>query len=186
MALKATKSKKGVLDSMTPGRNRTVSRYCNHSMATGQEFRRLPKVTFAARAALPLIAFVVVLLIGCSDARPRRVPVSGQVLIDGKPLTYGDLKFVPEGARPSYAKLDSNGRFTLTCYDGNDGAVPGLHRVGISGSEVKQEQTVWHAPIKYANFRSSGITVQIDGPMDSLVIELGSDGRQATVRQGDP
>src|SRR5262249_25967947 len=124
---------------------------------------------------------IVALVAGCGDGRPHRVPVSGQVLIDGKPLTYGDLKFVPEGARPSYAKLDSNGGFTLTCYDGNDGAVPGLHRVAVSGSEVKQQQTVWHAPIKYANFRTSGISVQIEGPTNSLVIELGSDGRPATV-----
>ncbi len=123
---------------------------------------------------------------GCSDGRPRRIPVSGQVLIDGKPLTFGDLQFVPEGARPSYGKLDSNGRFKLTCYGGDDGVVPGLHRVGISGSEIIQGQTVWHAPIKYANFRSSGITVQIDDPANSLVIELGSDGRPATVRNEKP
>lgn len=126
-------------------------------------------------------------MIGCSDGRPRRVAVSGHVLIDGKPLTFGDIKFVPEGARPSSAKLDTNGAFTLTCYDGEDGAVPGLHRVAVSGSEVlQQEQVVWHAPIKYANFRSSGITVQIDEPTNSLVIELGSDGRPATVRTDKP
>jgi hypothetical protein len=114
------------------------------------------------------------------------VPVSGQVLIDGKPLTFGDLQFVPKGSRPSYGKLDSNGRFKLACYGVDDGVVPGLHRVGISGSEVIQGQTVWHAPIKYANFRTSGITVQIDGPTDSLSIELGSDGRPATVRNERP
>src|SRR5689334_12282719 len=62
---------------------------------------------------------IVLLIAGCGDERPRRVAVSGTVLIDGKPLTYGDLKFVPEGARPSYGKLDSNGHFTLSCYDGN-------------------------------------------------------------------
>jgi len=129
------------------------------------------------------LTVILALVVGCGDGRPRRVPVAGKVLIDGKPLTYGDVKFVPEDARPSSGKLDSNGRFTLTCYDGDDGAVPGLHRVGISASEIKHDQTTWHAPIKYANFRTSGISVQIDGPTDSLVIELGSDGRQATVRQ---
>jgi hypothetical protein len=166
---------------MTARRCRRSSNY-----STEQDFRHGPRVSAAIVGMLPLIGIVVVLLVGCNDGRPYRVPVSGHVLIDGKALTYGDLKFVPEGARPSYAKLDSNGGFTLTCYDGNDGAVPGLHRVAISGSEVKQEQTMWHAPIKYANFRTSGITVQIDGPTNSLVIELSSDGRPATVHIDKP
>src|SRR4051812_22994763 len=143
------------------------------------------KIHFRHAAAVQLSIVIVGILssfAGCSDGKPGRVPVSGQVLIDGKPLTCGDLQFVPEGSRPSYAKLDSNGHFKLACYGSDDGVVPGLHRVGISGSEIIQGQTVWHAPIKYANFRTSGITVQIDGPTDSLFIELGSDGRSATVR----
>jgi hypothetical protein len=120
---------------------------------------------------------------GCNDGRPARVPVSGFVLIDGKPLTVGDVKFVPEGARPSSGKLDESGRFVLTCYDGNDGAVPGPHRVQVSASEViNQNQVRWHAPIKYANFRTSGITVEVDESTDGLVIELTSDGRPAAVR----
>jgi hypothetical protein len=171
---------------MTARQCRPSSCCCNRSRAKEQDFRHRPRVSFAIVGMLSLIGIVALLLVGCNEGRPPRVPVSGQVLIDGKPLTYGDLKFVPEGARPSYAKLDSNGGFTLTCYDGNDGVVPGLHRVAVSGSEVKQGQSVWHAPIKYANFRTSGITVQIDSPTNSLVIELGSDGRQATVHIDKP
>jgi hypothetical protein len=167
---------------MKAGQCRPGSQCCNPSRTKTQDFGRGRKVVFGIARTLAWIC-AVAFLIGCNDGRPRRVPVSGQVLIDGQPLSCGDLKFVPEGARPSYGKLDSNGRFTLTCYDGNDGVVPGLHRVGVSASEVKQDQTTWHAPIKYANFRTSGITVQIDRATDSLVIELGSDGRQATVRQ---
>jgi hypothetical protein len=118
---------------------------------------------------------------GC-DSRPTRVHISGQVLIDGKPLTVGDVKFVPEGARPSSAKLDKEGRFTLTCYDGNDGAIPGHHRVQVSASEISGEDKVmWHAPMKYASFRTSGLTVDVNEPTDSLVIELTSDGNSATV-----
>lgn len=52
---------------------------------------------------------------GCGDGRPERVPISGQVLLDGQPLTYGYVRFVPEGARASGGGLDENGRFVLGC-----------------------------------------------------------------------
>jgi hypothetical protein len=121
--------------------------------------------------------------IGCSDGRPTRVPVSGKVLIDGKPLTVGSIRFVPEGARPSAGRLDREGHFTLTCFDGEDGAVLGTHRVQISASEiVGEEKVTWHAPRKYADFRSSGITVDVSEPTDSVVIELSWAGEQRPAR----
>jgi hypothetical protein len=120
--------------------------------------------------------------IGCDDGRPARVPIAGRVLIDGKPLAVGNVQFVPEGARPSYGKLDKQGRFELTCYDGKDGAVRGRHRVQVSGSEIVNQSQVWHAPIKYANVDTSGMIFEVTEAADSLVIELNSDGRPATIR----
>ena len=118
-------------------------------------------------------------LTGCSDGKPERVTVSGQVLIDGQPLTTGNIKFVPEGARPSAGVIDPTGHFTLTCYDGNDGVIPGNHRVQISASEILSESKVkWWAPKKYADFRSSGLTYTINEPTDDLVIELTWDGKK--------
>lgn len=121
---------------------------------------------------------------GCGEGRPQRVPVSGQVLIDGKPLTVGYIRFVPEGARPSGGQLDSQGRFTLTCYDGQDGAVPGKHRVEVAATEQVDETAVrWHAPKRYANFAESGLEVTITEPTDSLTIELTWDGGQPFVER---
>jgi hypothetical protein len=115
--------------------------------------------------------------VGCSDGRPARVTVSGQVLIDGVPLSQGNIKFVPEGARPSAGTIAEDGRFTLTCYDGNDGVVPGTHRVQISASEILDESKVkWWAPKKYCNFRKSGLTFEITEPTDDLKVELTWDG----------
>jgi hypothetical protein len=132
--------------------------------------------------AIVLVSVGLLSSAGCGDSRPDRVRVSGRVLIDGKPLTFGDVKFVPEDARPSSGKLDENGRFTLTCYDGNDGAVPGIHRVQVAANEIVPGQKVhWHAPIKYANFRTSGMSLEITEPTDSLEIELTSDGAPAKI-----
>ncbi len=62
---------------------------------------------------LSAIAAVAILLSGCGDSHPKRVPVSGRVLIDGKPVETGYIQLVPaEGSsrhrhsrprRPLYA-----------------------------------------------------------------------------------
>jgi hypothetical protein len=109
---------------------------------------------------------------GC-DGRPDRVPVSGVVLIDGKPLTRGNIKFVPPDGRPSAGSIGQDGKFTLTCYDGADGAIPGTHRVQIASNRIISDSKIeWFAPRTYADFRTSGLEYQIDEPTDNLTIDL--------------
>jgi len=130
-----------------------------------------------------LVAVVLLASAGCGDGRPERVKVSGQVLIDGKPLTTGNIKFVPEGARPSAGTLDENGQFTLTCFDGNDGVIPGTHRVQISASKILSGSKMkWFAPRKYADFRKSGLQFEILESTDDLKIELTWDGGKPFVQ----
>jgi hypothetical protein len=132
--------------------------------------------------AVNLLALLLATAGGCGDGRPARVPVSGQVLIDSKPLAYGQIQFLPKGARASRGTLDEQGRFTLTCFDNNDGAVPGEHAVVVSGSEqISNTKSIWHAPKKYTDASTSTITQQITGPTDSLVINLTWDGGQPFV-----
>ena len=129
---------------------------------------------FTSRNVL-LLALIAIL--GCGDGRPARVLVTGNVVIDGKPLKYGSVRFIPSGARPSRGSLDQNGRFTLTCFDPNDGVVPGIHRVEVAGcEELGPSKIFWHAPKKYADANTSGLTKEISEPTDSLVIELTWDG----------
>jgi len=130
-----------------------------------------------------LIAAAALVASGCGDKRPDRVQVSGHVLIDGQPLTVGNVKFVPSGARASSGTLDGEGKFKLTCYDGGDGAVPGRHRVQISSMEVISASKVkWLAPPKYADFRTSGLEFEITEPTDDLKIELTWDGGKPFVQ----
>lgn len=133
-------------------------------------------IRFLALLVKPSIVWVAVLVVttaGCSDGRPERVEVSGKVLIDGKPLTLGNVKFVPANARPSAGKIDQSGHFTLTCYDGADGVVPGEHRVQISSSKVLSDTEIhWYAPRKYASFRTSGITKEVTEATDEMLIEI--------------
>jgi hypothetical protein len=110
---------------------------------------------------------------GCGDGRPSRVPASGQVLIDGQPLKFGSVRFIPADHRASRGVLDENGRFTLSCFEDRDGAVVGKHSVEIEGSEmVNPDLRRWHAPKKYQDRQTSGLTQDISGPTDQLIINL--------------
>jgi len=123
---------------------------------------------------------------GCSDGRPDRVPVSGQVLIDGKPLGYGVIRLIPSDARPATGQLDAEGRFTLKTFEDGDGAVLGTHPVMILAAEsISSTKQRWHAPKKYANAKTSDLTATIDGPTDSLLIELSWEGGKPFVETID-
>jgi hypothetical protein len=129
------------------------------------------------KTALVLVGLAWVSLAGCSDGRPARVPVSGRVLIDGQPLKYGQIQFIPDNARLSGGRIDAEGRFTLSCFEQDDGVVLGLHRVTVTAGEfVSASKTRWHAPKKYIDPARSGLTQQISGPKDDLIINISWDG----------
>lgn len=134
----------------------------------------MPNRATAAKQRLFLGLFLAALCLaaGC-DSRPKRVPVSGTVLIDGQPLAFGTVVFVPDGGRQSTGTLDSSGHFQLSCFDPNDGALLGEHKVQVLSSEfINNTTNKWHAPKKYADRRTSGLTEKIPGSRDDIVINL--------------
>lgn len=123
------------------------------------------------------IGFLLTAIAGCGDKRPSRVPISGQVLIDGQPLKFGVVRFIPDEGRPSSGNLDNNGHFTLHCFEDDDGAVLGHHKVAIFANEpLDERRTRWHAPPKYASMINSGLEQQVAQADNSLVIKLTWDG----------
>jgi hypothetical protein len=117
---------------------------------------------------------------GCSEP-PQRVPVAGTVTIDGRPLTSGLIQAVPDDGRPAAGKIASDGTFRLESPSNEtvvQGVVPGKYRLAISAFEVVDEDSDdvnWLAPSHYANFRTSGLEIDVTGPQEDLVIELSSD-----------
>jgi hypothetical protein len=137
---------------------------------------------FAASGLLLLSFF----LAGCGDGRPRRVPVAGHVLIDGKPLTDGFIQVSPADGRPASGKIGPDGHFALTTFDANDGCMLGKHRVKVIGSKQLNVQTVqWLAPRKYSDETTSGLELEVTGPTDSVEFKLTWDGGKPFVETLD-
>ncbi|MBN9523145.1 hypothetical protein J0H58_32295 [bacterium] len=137
------------------------------------------RTTLPGRPRLAGVALGAVLLAapGCGDGGPKIVPVSGIVLIDGHPLTYGYVQVLPAGWRPASGRIGGDGRFTLTTTTANDGCAVGTHPVTILASEsLTPDTTKWHAPQRYTDAKTSGLTVTITGPTSDLKIELKGDG----------
>lgn len=75
---------------------------------------------------------------GCNRSPFTLAPVSGTVLLDGRPLAGGVINFQPiaageggKGGPGSTSRTDAEGRYWLTTVRGQRGAVVGKHRVKI-------------------------------------------------------
>jgi hypothetical protein len=72
-------------------------------------------------------------LCGCGT-RIKPIPVSGIITEEGKPLKDARVTFNPvaSGGRIAFGQTDEQGRFKLTTFNHNDGALPGQYKVTVS------------------------------------------------------
>lgn len=129
---------------------------------------------FGALLVIGLLIFAV----GCGDGRPTRVPVSGKVTIDGKPLEYGSIAFLASsGGRPGGSSLGKDGSYAVTMYTSKDGLIPGKYKVTVSGVDWFSDKAGrWHAPKRYKDPETSGLTKEITVETDQLNIDLTWEG----------
>jgi hypothetical protein len=125
--------------------------------------------------------FVVAIALpaGCkkADNRPARVAVTGIVIHKGQPATDATVIFEPVGSTPAATgQTDATGRFQLTTFDKNDGAVPGDYKVAVRKIQVIRSDRPanapddlatpppdekWLLPTKYGHTASSGLTATV-------------------------
>jgi hypothetical protein len=141
-------------------------------------------------------ALAMMVLFGCAKdkwtaQRPKVVHAGGQVLYQGKPLEGGHVTFSSSVVNVSaFARTDADGKFRLTTFETNDGAVPGPHRVSVSKvklvnpldpsidrttttANLPKTERRWMIPEHYGSVQTSGLAVDIpDGGKDDIVIEL--------------
>lgn len=77
------------------------------------------------------------MIMGCAGGpdRPPTYPVKGTVTFGGKPLADAVVCFRPQdaqnGQRPANGKTDAEGRYRLTTFSSDDGAMAGTYRVTL-------------------------------------------------------
>ena len=135
-----------------------------------------PNSIYAVPGLISLVC-VAFLLTGC-DGRPSRVKVSGHITCDGKPVEFGGVSFKPvAGGRVGGGGIESGGAYTVTMYEKGDGIPLGKYTVTISSAETLNPRTIrWHAPEKYSNPKTSGLSVEITEATSELDFELTWDG----------
>jgi hypothetical protein len=131
-----------------------------------------------ARYAKPLGAFAIVAVLvlasaGCSRSSENRVavhPVQGAIQFRGQPVEGAFVSLHPksatEGVPTPRATVAKDGSFTVTTYDGNDGAPEGEYVVTVQwyrpvrqGNDLVGGPNV--LPVKYASAQTSDVLVHI-------------------------
>lgn len=122
---------------------------------------------------------------GCGDGRLSCYPVTGTVMVDGKPYPGAEVLLRPvaggdklQKERP-YGVTDELGTFELTTFLKNDGAPAGEYQVMILSKRPrsKEQDLQWKGrptlDAKYGKLSTSGIVVVVEaGPTELSPFEL--------------
>jgi hypothetical protein len=137
-------------------------------------------------ARLPVaLALLLLGLAGCGKSGgPALHPVSGKVLVNGKPAENATVVFHPTGSGGNsvkpHATVGADGSFTLTSFATGDGAHAGEYRVTVEWwlSPVKKAGDTDAPPVnqlaaRYAKAETSGLAARVqDGPTELKAFEL--------------
>lgn len=130
------------------------------------------------RIARALPAFLLAVVAGCGgDGRPPVYSVDGT-------LTYTDGTPVPGGASVTFhAEADGktyqargavgpDGKFRLTTFAADDGAVAGEHKVSVAAIPGGEERPLPTVPPQYASTETSGLTATVQSGSNAPVIKI--------------
>lgn len=102
---------------------------------------------------------------GGQSESPRMARVGGTVTFNGDPVAGARVTFTSEKGRAATGVTDKQGRFTMTTFEKNDGALPGRYRVTISAQAAsttkKADDDRATLPVKYSDPAKSELMVEV-------------------------
>jgi len=143
-----------------------------------------------------LILSALALMVGCSSAasdkwtegRPKTAPVEGVVTYKGAAVEGASVALNPKGqtGNAAYGLTDAEGKFVLSTFGQQDGAVPGDYIVTVTKKEVEttpnpkdpngpplKSVEKSFIPARYSLPSSSKLTATVqDGSENKLTFEL--------------
>ena len=132
-----------------------------------------------------LLAFAAVIL--AAGCRRHAASVSGDVTLDGQPLTTGVVSFTPATSGASaYANIGGDGRYELKT-GAADGLEPGAYKVTVAANATPEQATAMGVkigregimplltPIKYADISSTPLTVDVKAGSQEVDLALEAD-----------
>jgi hypothetical protein len=117
------------------------------------------------------LAGLLLLLAGCGGSgNPPTAKVTGTVTLKGAPVDGALVTFNPERGRPASGVTDVSGKFTLSTFIKDDGAVLGKHKVTIAESNRDKpppmpgfgEPLPSRFPAKYGKAESSPLSENVE------------------------
>jgi hypothetical protein len=123
-------------------------------------------------SSLVILSVAIVWLAGCGGGdRPKTIPISGRVTIDGQPPgEVGRLHFTPTQAAEGYSKRPAGGAFTadgtyrVMSWEPDDGLVPGHYTVSLMPGDLSKTAI----PPKYRESGTSGLEVDVPADEDRI------------------
>ena len=80
-----------------------------------------------------VVVMSILIFTGCGYRRPRGVPTTGTVTLDGDPVASATIYFHKVGGgRPAFGSTDENGVFFVSSYGGKDGLSAGDYKVTVA------------------------------------------------------
>jgi hypothetical protein len=144
----------------------------------------------------PWAVLVAVAAAGCGDAGPRRVPVVGRLLIDGKPLPNMAVNFSPVGDTKGSGAIgasDADGNFTLADVRGPAGVVAGVYKVHLypgpppgikpgDPADVVSKPSAGGIPGVYIDPHNTPLRVTVPDGGCTVEIDITKSGKAPTVK----
>jgi hypothetical protein len=150
------------------------------------------------RSRLPFALLLLGMLLalpGCAKTPPAFTPAEGILLLNGQPVPYAQVDFMPEltdyGAEMnSTGVTDTQGKFKLTMWNGQNGAAVSSHRVVVIDApppeearrmdevgqmklrEFMSKMSNRPIPAQYGNYSQTPLRVEVTADKASYTINL--------------